>query len=306
MTALDPTPEAPRHYPDSYHQQHRNSILFSVATILLCLPDFSIDLDEALFIQSSSPVISSIIPWAAWVAAAYSTLHFYLEWRDYAKPHVLDIVNQLSQVEREMRNISLEIKGIDELAGSAEAITKALRSIDFETMKRRSEEGLSDFRERTASVVADRQSGIDDTIVEMLKRYPAIVSDESLTNRLEATIRKNHAALLDELKESFATERRVWEADVQRVLGFRRSAEALRESIGNFTKKLEVVLREPRWVRRQIDLTRRWIAVRVWVVGFFPPLALCLTASLVFVDSRTGYYVLGPLIGDSPVRQSPH
>lgn len=298
VTPTDSQLEISRVYPESYYQQHRNSILFSVATALLCLPHVSLSLDEVIFLKSTSELASLLIPWIIWIAASYSTLHFYVEWRDHAKPHALAISNQLQQMEIDLRGIFEQVKGLEAFEKTSKAIDDALAKIDAATSPQRSPDDLDHLLREIHVLVVRIGKDLHDSVESLLEK---------------GSDRPDYQIYLRKYLDSFSEK---METSIQSALGgyttapinqadlasFDRVARSTQIAIDQMIVKLVQVLSEPRWVKQQIDLTRRWTTVRVWLLGFAPPFFLWLIASLLFLDSGIGYPLLHLLVSDAALQ----
>lgn len=271
----------------NYYLQHRNSILFSLITIIIIVTKAKLNLKDFMYMDDSAPGISALkFSFLAWLGAVYSTIYLILEWVRQALP-------QFRQAN----------SSIDHISSNFVSLTRSVRE---------SASRLEGEVREWSKLAKFRSSGFDPKLaaepdekfsqeMQRIHRLIAILSEktgESTTNNYpnsDSKFERNHHRY-DEIN-SFYVElreagRNLYKAFLDKASyhhdSFEIEIERLNskiESIRSIVVQIEG-LRLPAEARRSLTFVRMVNLSWTYIVGIFIPVFLFLIATLGIIHPR--------------------
>ena len=104
-----------KRYTENYISQHRNAILFGMASFFLCIFPNDFELNKIAFIKDDS-TLHVIMPLSFLLASIYSYAHFFAEWWDQARTHRRDIRSVVDRVNLDVKSVTAPLHGIAQRA----------------------------------------------------------------------------------------------------------------------------------------------------------------------------------------------
>jgi hypothetical protein len=301
--SVDDMSESRGIFSGSYWAFHRNTLLFSLALLIISLPEVTLDSDQTVLVFQFSHLAGRAFRWALALAATYACVAYYLEWKHEAYGFYL---TEHGLIQHQDAQVAAVVEAIEAQIAAGEAYQAAALQ-KLEQLK----ELVSNYRDQIASIIRENSQGsmasieldraitdlnrkiVDDftTGVSRLPKYHLdvefmknLISHPEVGPRINTTIRDFVTSLVS---------MRILEITLPQTSEFDQKAAAF---ISDQTQSVSTIsevappLKEYNdtlsKLRSKLLKQKRLTTLRVWIFGFGAALTLYCIAVAHFVGSE--------------------